>query len=218
VSARAAPVPPTDEARSELEQRVRGNTRRTQAQGDTQREAYRCQATDFQRAAELLGWYDPRSFIRELTCRNVGFWRWLQVTTQAALWVIGQRIGFRPDYPVHPRVPAVATPANLGLKSGDLIRVRSQAEIERTLDETGKTRGLWFDREMLPYCGQTHGVQRRVERFIDESTGEMIELKTDAIILEGVICTGYQTENRWFCPRAIYPWWREAWLERVEDE
>jgi hypothetical protein len=115
-------------------------------------------------------------------------------------------------------VQAVTTPANLRLESGDLVRVKPQAEIERTLDETGKTRGLWFDREMLPYCGQTHGVQRRVERFIDESTGEMIELKTDAIILEGVTCSGYQSENRWFCPRAIYPWWREAWLERVEDE
>ena len=23
--------------------------------------------------------------------------------------------------------------------------------------------------------------------------------------------------KRWFCPRAIYPWWREAWLEPIAE-
>jgi hypothetical protein len=56
---------------------------------------------------------------------------------------------------------------------------------------------------MLPFYGQTHTVTRRVERFIDESSGEMIEMKSDAIILDGVVCSGYRSENRWFCARAI---------------
>ena len=42
----------------------------------------------------------------------------------------------------------------------------------------------------------------------------MIELKTDAFILDGVVCKGYQSDGRWFCCREIYSWWREAWLER----
>ena len=69
---------------------------------------------------------------------------------------------------------------------------------------------------MLPFYGQTHTVTLRVGRFIDESWGEMIEMKSDAVILDGVVCSGYRSENRWFCPRAIYPWWRECWLSRVD--
>ena len=53
----------------------------------------------------------------------------------------------------------------------------------------------------------------KVGRFIDERTGEMINLKSDCYILDGVVCKGYMSEGRWFCPRAIYPWWRQAWLQ-----
>jgi hypothetical protein len=219
VPAGSAPAPtPSPEARLALEQRAHRGTRRRRDEDDRSVEAYRCQATDFLRATQPVGWYDPKSFVRELTCGNVGVWRWLDVTTRAFFVAISRFLGLRPREPVHPRAEPVTTKALLDLKSGELARVRSKAEIERTLDASGKNRGLWFDREMLPYCGQTHRVKRHIERFIDETTGEMIELKTDAVILDGVICRGFRSENRWFCPRAIYPWWREAWLERVEDE
>ena len=46
----------------------------------------------------------------------------------------------------------------------------------------------------------------------------MVELKSDAVILEGVVCQGQHSVGRWFCPRAIYPWWRDCWLERVEPD
>jgi hypothetical protein len=57
-----------------------------------------------------------------------------------------------------------------------------------------------------------------VKRFIDDRTAEMIELKTDSVTLDGVACSGERSTSRWFCPRAIYPYWREAWLERAECE
>ena len=41
----------------------------------------------------------------------------------------------------------------------------------------------------------------------------MVELASDAYILEGVVCQSYRSDKRWFCARAIYPWWREAWLD-----
>ena len=104
----------------------------------------------------------------------------------------------------------------LDLQAGDTVRVRSAAEISETLDASLKTRGLWFDREMLPYCGSTRRVVRRVNRFIDEGSGRMIELKTDGVILDGCLCKGYESEGRWFCPREIYSWWRDDWLERAE--
>jgi hypothetical protein len=45
----------------------------------------------------------------------------------------------------------------------------------------------------------------------------MIEIKSDCLILDGVVCSGDHSLCRWFCPRAIYPYWREAWLRRVDD-
>jgi hypothetical protein len=90
-------------------------------------------------------------------------------------------------------------------------------EIAPTVDAEGKTRGLWFDREMLPFCGKTFPIKRRVERFVDERTGKLIQLKTDCYILDSVVCSGDRTEAKWFCRRAIYPWWREAWLRPVAD-
>jgi hypothetical protein len=77
---------------------------------------------------------------------------------------------------------------------------------------------MWFDREMLPFCGGTFRVRRRIHRFIDERAGgRMVELtKNDCVTLEGVVCSGDLSLRRWFCPRAIYPYWRECWLRRVE--
>jgi hypothetical protein len=54
-----------------------------------------------------------------------------------------------------------------------------------------------------------------VGRFVDDHNGRMIVLKNEAITLEAVVCSGDLSLRRWFCPRAIYPYWRECWLERV---
>ena len=43
----------------------------------------------------------------------------------------------------------------------------------------------------------------------------MIRFKTDAIILKDAVCEARYAICRRFCPRAIYPYWREIWLERV---
>ena len=44
----------------------------------------------------------------------------------------------------------------------------------------------------------------------------MLHLKNDCIMLEGVVCTGERTPGVWFCHRDSYPFWREAWLKRIE--
>ena len=43
----------------------------------------------------------------------------------------------------------------------------------------------------------------------------MLKIPKDCIILEGAVCSGECSTGRWFCPREIYPFWREAWLGRV---
>jgi hypothetical protein len=66
---------------------------------------------------------------------------------------------------------------------------------------------------MLKYCGRQARVLRRVEQIIDERTGRMMRFKNPCVILEDVICT---SDYHRLCPRSIYPYWREIWLERVE--
>ena len=97
------------------------------------------------------------------------------------------------------------------------MRVRSPEEIRATLDSRGLNRGLSSGREMLARCGRTYRVQARVRRIVDDRTCRIIEISRDCIILEGVVCSGERTVGCWFCPRAIYSYWREAWLERIDD-
>src|SRR5262249_29856131 len=96
------------------------------------------------------------------------------------------------------------------------IRVRSNSAIVSTLNKAGNNRGMWFGDEMVPYCGGTYRVMQRVDRIINEVTGEMMQMKSPCITLEGVVCNSVYSSSRLFCPRAITPYWREIWLERVD--
>src|SRR5262249_18357446 len=81
-----------------------------------------------------------------------------------------------------------------------------------------KNRGMKFDAELVPYCGGTYRVLRRVTRILNEKTGQMQELKNPCIIFDGVVCRAWYSECRLFCPRSVYAYWRESWLERVSDK
>jgi hypothetical protein len=72
---------------------------------------------------------------------------------------------------------------------------------------------LGFDNEMARYCGQTARVLRRVDHIIDERTGRMLDMRHPCIVLENAVCAGAYNLN---CPRAITPYWREVWLDRLE--
>jgi len=100
----------------------------------------------------------------------------------------------------------------LELQPGELVEVLRKEEIMVTLDKDQKNRGLWFDSEMLPYCGGIYRVLRRVHRIVDEKTGKLVSMKNPCIVLEGVVC---KSDYHRLCPRAIYPYWRESWLKRA---
>jgi hypothetical protein len=200
-----------DEERLALVER---SSRAVRSCTDGRRTLYRCQATEIPRCTEHLRTWDPRPYARELTSGNVSVGPFLRTMARAALEEPRRKLGL---------APTVALVGNgdrkriepLDLQPGELVRVKSREEIARTLDHRGMNRGLRFDGEMLPFCGQTFRVRRRVERFIDETKSAMIELHTDAVILENAVCGGDHVPMRWFCPRAIYSFWRECWLERV---
>ena len=102
----------------------------------------------------------------------------------------------------------------LGLTPGEMVQVKSQEEILKTLDGTGNHRGLGFTPEMWEYCGRKLRVFKRVEKICMESApGEMRRLK-NTVILEGAICNGGSRG----CDRASFLFWREAWLERVDEK
>ena len=75
----------------------------------------------------------------------------------------------------------------LTLQPGEYVRVKSVEEINKTLDRNQKNRGLWFDQEMARYCGNTYRVLSRMDKIINESTGEMMNFNTDegrSVLLE----------------------------------
>jgi hypothetical protein len=101
--------------------------------------------------------------------------------------------------------------AALNLQPGELVEIKSPAEIRATLDARGRNRGLSFDPEMALHCGRRYRVAGPVRQIIAEETGKMVQL-TDTVILEGVVCQGICVAN---CPRANLLYWREIWLKRV---
>jgi len=192
---------------------------------------YRCQATELLRASSPMPWWDVRQYWRDVRSGNVrlgavvraGLFRLycklLEVGGYRALIRSYNRLqGWRggTPYPYVSGTLDVTPRATLDLQPGELVRVKSQEEILNTVNKRNRNQGLSFDPEMVRYCSGVHRVLARVERIIDERTGKMLEMKRDCIILEGVYCRAEYSNNRLFCPRSLYPFWREIWLQRVE--
>jgi len=199
--------------------------------GETGQDArYRCQATELLRASHPMRWWDVRQYGRDVVSGNVGL---LQLVRAALFRLFRQtlRIGaFRAQVAAYNHVQTwrggvpypffdghldKAPRESLGLQPGEWVRVKSREEILKTIDKRNRNRGLSFDVEMVRYCGTRQRVLGRVERLIEESTGRMIQITSDCVILEGAYCHGEYSHKRLFCPRAIFSFWREIWLERV---
>ncbi|HWP25677.1 MAG TPA: hypothetical protein VNL39_04965 [Xanthobacteraceae bacterium] len=199
---------------------------------------YTCQATQLLEYTRPLPWWDARQYLEDYLSRNASLWRILRGTIYICYYYGAlcnkQKLGrlgrwlydrFQSLWggPPFPRYRGKLPPgergpvATLNLQPGELVRIKPYEEILQTINSENKNRGMGFDGELVPYCGQTFRVRSRVERFVDEKTGKMKTLKTPAVILENVFCQARYSHHRMFCPRSIYAWWREAWLERVPD-
>jgi len=235
--AESAPAPalPT-EAATRTEQDVWSGTR-APGQANVPDPIYVCQATRLPEFTQSLHWWDIRQYIEDYSSGNTGLWRIIRGFIYAAYYNVSQsglKLG-RPMRWLYDRFQTVRggspfprrqgliprgerTPAGaLNLQPGELVRVKSYKEILATLDKDNKNRGLYFDAEAVPFCGGTYRVLSRVSRILDEKTGKLIKLKNESIILEGVYCQARYSDCRLFCPRSIYSYWREIWLERVEE-
>jgi len=231
---RSAQVNETSSIAACLESTVYDRTRQDDPTGGPRR--YSCQATQLPYATTRLEWWDPRQYLEDYFSGNVSF---RQIISGAAYFFFyavsragigaGRPIRWLWDkfYPLwrgapYPRrsgtIPAgQPTPTQaLDLQPGELVRIKPYAEILKTLDTRGRNRGLYFDAEEVPYCERTYRVLRRVTKIIHDKTGLMRDMNTPSVILDNVICQSRYSECRLFCPRSIYPYWREIWLERAE--
>ncbi len=200
----------------ELEAVLEAGTR-TVRDGETE-ETWRCQNTEALKAtSQLRVFKDPDQYWREFRNGNYGRLQFVRLMVRALVMEVAHRLGLTSQLPLRGPQPEAPETERLHLQAGEFVQVRSPEEIKATLDDKGMNRGLSFDREMLRYCGQTLRVKAPVNQIIEESTGRMIRIRKDAIILEGSVCSGECSTGRWFCPREIYAYWREAWLVRVED-
>ncbi len=197
---------------------------------------YYCQATALPEFTFPLPWWEWRQYVEDWLSGNVTLrrmlrvallslyhsvaysgiglgtiMRWLYNLVSLPLWgtLYPYTSGAIPETQRTPR-------AECNLQPGELVKVRSHAEILATVNRQRKNRGLQFDAEAVPYCGRIFRVRRRVQRIIDEQSGRMLHLSNDCVSLEGVVCQGIYSQKRRFCPRRIITYWREIWLERLE--
>jgi len=112
--------------------------------------------------------------------------------------------------------------AKAHFRAGDLVAVRAAQEIFQTLDSRGTLDGLPFMPEMLEFCGKTFRILNRVVQatvdgaFLGHHTESFVrEFKNnDVVTLSGVRCPGGDHDG---CQRGCAVFWKEAWLETVED-
>ena len=206
----------------------------TKLPGNPENPTYVCQATQVPAATSALPWWHMRQYVEDYTSGNETIWQMFKVFCFISYYNIS-RMGIGLGRPMrwfydrfqsavgglpYPRktgnVPAgQRTPtATLNLQPGELVRVKSYEEVLATLDADNKNRGLYFDAEVVPYCGKVFRVVTPVSKIINERTSKMIRMR-DSVILENVVCQSRYSNNRLFCPRALYQFMREIWLERV---
>jgi hypothetical protein len=193
---------------------------------------FRCQATDLLEATAPLPWWEPVQYLRDWWSGNYRLGPMLRsmllrTIYSFVLWWRGYRIKVHlynlvarllgdVPWPYAAGPERSRTPSErLDLQPGELVEVKSHAEILETLN-VRMNRGMGFAPEMVKFCGNRYRVESRVEQIIDEKSGKMLRMKNDCITLADVVCASDCSENRLFCPRRIPVYWREIWLRRVE--
>jgi hypothetical protein len=174
---------------------------------------YVCQATELCRATRHLPAYELRRHLGAIRGEGVAP---LDLLRAAAIYghdMIMHRVVHGPDWNTI-RGPCKKTPSTaLDLEPGERVRVKGRAELIATLDENGWNRKMELSREQLAFCGKEFTVLARVDRIIRDHDARMVTVK-NTVILDGLV---YKDLVRLACPRSEYIFWRECWLERVEE-
>jgi hypothetical protein len=111
-----------------------------------------------------------------------------------------------------PTLVDVTQPQALHLRPGEMVVVRSEAEIRATIDADGRLDGLPFMPEMLAHCGRTFRVFRRADKTCDTFGSTGMRRLHDTVHLEMLRCDGSAHGG---CQAECLVYWKEAWLARV---
>jgi hypothetical protein len=142
--------------------------------------------------------------------------RLLTVLGRAVVQQLLLKLRLRPFTPMRVGHSQPSPVVALNLQPGEMVRIKSREQIRATLDQRCRNQGVSLDDENLPYCGRTLRVRQRMDRYINDVTGEMTHLETPWVILDTAVCTGEYSLGRWFCPRGAFTQWSEGWLERTD--
>lgn len=173
---------------------------------------YICQSTQMIHATSHLSRFDLGSYVRDIRAKTYSAGELFRAASRALFLKVRCMALNKSHLSVAGMLTKTPT-RTLNLKPGERVRVKTRDEIIRTLNREGKNRGLVFTVEMLPFCGGTFRVHKRVEKIIDEPSQTLIGLE-GTVILENVTCDGCHSP-RGGCPKDNYLYWREVWLERI---
>jgi hypothetical protein len=177
--------------------------------GDGDERRYVCQMTEIIRASTQISRIDPRHYVRDVVTGNSRLAPLAVVLGIRLFSSLHWRLA-RERWPVIKPSESGTTPhADLGLQPGQLVRVKSKHEIEATLNRQLRNRGLELGTDMLFCCGGSYRVAARIDRILDERTGELLVFKTPSILLEGAHANGGTV----LTPQNEFFFWREIWLE-----
>ncbi len=100
------------------------------------------------------------------------------------------------------------------LKAGDVVRVRSAAQILPTLDGNACLDGLPFMPEMLACIGKQYRVSKRAHKTCDTVHQTGGRRLTDCVHLEDLRCDGSNHDG---CKATCLVFWKTAWLQPLQE-
>ena len=168
-----------------------------------------CQLINLLKASSPIQRWDFRQYLWDIKSGTYG------LVERFEMILVSINSGFRKflSRSPPPEVKPGTTPiAVLNLKPGELVEVKSEAEIRATLDLRNKNRGLSFTSEMKKHCGKRFRVLKRLDRMYLEQTGTMRQI-ANTVLLDGGTCDGKANLG---CQRSCYCLYREIWLRRVK--
>jgi len=166
-----------------------------------------CQLPSLPQVAIGLAETEPMPFLIQIKRRLANPWNYQVKPWLKSLYYAGAEVKGKNQ-------SAISDHLTPGLKNGDRVRVRMREEIQATLNPFKELKGCAFLPEMWQYCGTEQYILQVMERFLDERDYKVKKVK-GLVLLENVICRGTPVFGR--CDRCCHFFWREEWLEKLED-
>jgi hypothetical protein len=171
-----------------------------------------CQSTEILNASQPLPWWNAKQYVLDLKYNHVP----LLLFARSVFIALYNKMASSVNLRTWGAVTGSATSNGhkpLNLQPGEFVRVKPLSQIQTTLDADGKHQHLLFGAPMTKFCGQVLRVRDRVENIVLEATPRQRKIK-DTVVLEGATCDGVCHR---LCPRQSLLFWRECWLERVNE-